>query len=66
MNQEQTFETYRQTILGQDAFNVVVALLSNSSQWFEVTPLPDDRWEIKVKEENKGFLQRAVIAAVDL
>lgn len=30
------------------------------SQWFTVTPLPDDEWEIEVKTENKFLLLKAV------
>ncbi len=36
---------------------VMSNLLVSSSQWFSVLPLPDDCWEITVKEENEGRLK---------
>jgi len=35
----------------------VCTRLVSSSQWFSVLPLPDDLWEITVKEENEARLQ---------
>lgn len=31
-------------------------LLVQASQWFSILPLPDDHWEITVKDENEGRL----------
>ena len=39
----------------------VVARLINHSQWFVVTPLPDDLWDITVKVENKRLLMSIIL-----
>lgn len=45
------------TIVSGGSITIRVAqMLVMASQWFEVTPLPDDDWWIKVKMENKGLL----------
>lgn len=35
---------------------VMTNLLVQASQWFSILPLPDDHWEITVKEENERRL----------
>ena len=45
------------TLRGESQAMVMSNLLVSSSQWFSVLPLPDDRWEVTVKQENEGRLQ---------
>ncbi len=45
------------TLRGESQAMVMSNLLVSSSQWFNVLPLPDDRWEVTVKQENEGRLQ---------
>lgn len=62
----QDFPTYSQNIIGRNSLSIVIATLVNDSQWFEVMPLPDDHYMVKVREENKGLLQRIALLAVDV
>lgn len=32
-------------------------LLIEKSQYFSVTPLPDDKWEVTFKEENRDLVK---------
>lgn len=48
--------TYSLVLLGMEHTKQVVLRLIARSQWFELEPLPDDEWEIKVKEENRELL----------
>ena len=59
MNRMKTLEVFT-TTQATDA-SVVVGLLLESSCWFEVTPLPDDQYEIATKAE--GHLRRAGVSA---
>lgn len=45
------------TLRGESQTMVMSSLLVQASQWFSILPLPDDQWEITVKEENEGRLQ---------
>ena len=45
------------TLCGESHAKAISAVLVSSSQWFSVLPLPDDRWEITMKEENKVQLK---------
>lgn len=44
------------TISKEASVGPVCAKLIAASQWFSVTPLPDDQWEIAVKVENVDIL----------
>lgn len=48
---------------GESLARAVVLELVHQSQWFSLTPLPDDLWELCVKEENQERL--ALILAND-
>lgn len=39
---------------------IIACYFVEMSQWFAITPLPDDEWEIEVKTENKHLLLQAV------
>ena len=47
---------YRRTFFSAEAARTAILFLLEHSQWFEVTPLPDDEYEVAVKEENEQFL----------
>jgi len=47
-------------VTGVEAVQRTIFKLAWHSVWFEVTPLPDDRWEIAVKPEAAGFLPNVV------
>lgn len=34
--------------------------LTRQSQWFSMTPLPDDEWEFTVKEENLALITKVI------
>jgi len=53
------------TLCGESRAMAACRRLVSSSQWFSVLPLPDDHWEITVKEENEARL-RAWCAALEL
>lgn len=59
-------ETHTQSIVGRDRAIVLVGFLMSQSQWFEVTPYPEDRWGLTVGVENKNLLQRLAVATDDL
>jgi hypothetical protein len=44
------------TLFGESQTMVMSNLLVQASQWFSILPLPDDKWEITVKEENERRL----------
>jgi hypothetical protein len=52
------FETVSKQFTGATTVSFVLGALVEMSQWFEVTPLPDDVWEVAVKAENKHVLDR--------
>ena len=39
-------------VLGSDRLLIAVTELIKASAWFEVTPLPDDYWDVTVKDEH--------------
>jgi len=45
------------TLCGESRAKAISSRLIGASQWFSVLPLPDDLWEITVKEENEARLQ---------
>lgn len=47
-------------LAGLDLARGVAALLVDCSVWFEVTPLPDDEWEFKVKDDAALALQHTI------
>lgn len=49
------FKTKSVILLGKKSIELAVARLIENSQWFAVTPLPDDEWELHVKEENFNY-----------
>lgn len=49
-------KTFHMHALSKSACQRVAAALVSKSQWFEITPLPDDIWRITVKEENGKLL----------
>lgn len=54
------FRCYRRTVLGQSDLLKAVAELATWSAWFSVEPLPDDAYEISVKEEHQERLNELV------
>lgn len=44
-------------VTGETNMKSLCGKLIRASQWFGVLPLPDDRWEIAVKEENYNLIQ---------
>lgn len=48
------------TINGEDNIQELVRAVIYRSQWFMVTPLPDDCWELTVKAENLIMVQAAM------
>ena len=45
------------TLCGEERAMGMCSWLVSASQWFSVLPLPDDQWEITVKEENEARIQ---------
>lgn len=41
----------RIVLTSEETIRRVTAGLITASAWFEVTPLPDDEWEVAVKDE---------------
>ncbi len=58
-------KTHSMSIIGELRAGSLCLALVRNSQWFEVTPLPFDHWEFKVKEENAGLLQQLLTAVYD-
>lgn len=58
------FRVYSTTFYGEDFAARVVGELVHHSQWFELTPLPDDYWEVIVKEENRSLLTKLLREAI--
>jgi hypothetical protein len=52
--------TFGVDFTGEDTAAKIVAELVHASQWFELTPLLNDEWEIKVKEENETLLRNLI------
>lgn len=48
--------TFTATCRTQSEAELIIKYLVESSQWFQVEPLPDDYWEITVKKENEAHL----------
>ena len=57
------FKTYSGCVDGIEACRTSVNALVNSSQWFACMPLPDDRYEISVRVENKQRLDECLSRA---
>lgn len=47
---------YTLRIQGDNQLFVLVARLAYRSQWFAVMPLPDDEYDVSVREENEQML----------
>lgn len=43
---------------------LVITQLMECSQWFAITPLPDDCWRITVKSENAVLLNRILAETI--
>lgn len=43
--------TVKATVRSAHKTNYLISMLVPMSVWFEVTPLPDDLWEVRVKDE---------------
>lgn len=48
----QPFKTISTTVNTQNSACGVALLLIRRSAWFEMTPMPDDKWHFIVKPEN--------------
>lgn len=51
--------TASRVVTGTAAVSGLILKIAAQSQWFEVTPLPGDQFEIRVKAENAGLLNAA-------
>jgi hypothetical protein len=60
MTTEFNMRTSAVTVSKEANVGPVCAKLIAASQWFSVTPLPDDRWEIAVKAENDDLLHACI------
>jgi|GEM_PF-2969553 len=49
---QNAIRTARIEVIGMTRVQCLCDRLIAASQWFSVLPLPDDGWEIEVKEEN--------------
>lgn len=49
-------KTVSKVISGESAATAAVLHIMRSSQWQEITPLPDDQWRVTVKAENQHIL----------
>ena len=57
MTADFNMRTTSRTVAGEANVNSLCHKLTAASQWFSVLPLPDDKWEVAVKEENCERLQ---------
>lgn len=58
MQENRSFtKTISMIVTGESATRTVALELIRQSQWFEIEPLPDDKFEITVKAENERVLQ---------
>lgn len=46
------FKTTKFIVTGEINLRQLVTIIITASQWFAVMPLPDDQWQVEVKEEN--------------
>ena len=60
MTADFNMRTTHRTVDGEANVKSLCSELISASQWFSVLPLPDDKWEISVKEENGERLQVSV------
>lgn len=51
------FKTVEYGIKGEGRLRAVVERIITESQWFSVTPYPDDYWVVRMKEENERMLR---------
>ena len=56
MTTEFNLRTSAVTVSKEANVGPVCGKLIAASQWFSVTPLPEDKWEIAVKAENDDLL----------
>jgi len=52
-------KTFTIVIQSEAKAKKVAELLITRSQWFAVTPLPDDEYEFEVRAENESLLDQA-------
>ena len=57
MPSESHLRTAAVVVSGESKVIPLCRKLISASQWFSVTPLPDDRWEVVVKAENESHLR---------
>lgn len=57
-------KTYSVVVEGDAAALAVVSALAKASVWFTFEPLPDGEYDLTVKVEHKGLLQREVADAM--
>lgn len=50
----------RLELFGENRARKVINELVTASQWFEVTPYPNDLWVISVKYENENMLRKLI------
>jgi hypothetical protein len=62
MPQPPQARTHSRTITGLIELRPVISNILDWSGWFAVMPLPDDQYEIAVREENADRLNRLVDA----
>lgn len=46
----------------QGLARVLVVVLFDTSRWFQITPLPDDLFEVVVKKENQHFIDAWLVS----
>lgn len=60
MKIEYPFPVCKHTIGSLSHIRSIISLLLARSAWFVVMPLPDDQWEVTIKEENESFILTAM------
>lgn len=53
-------DTVSAVVISSSLLDALIKIIVAESQWFAVTPRPDDCWEVRVKRENKAHLMRWV------
>lgn len=50
------FQVWRTVVRSRPNLHIVCDKMIRRSMWFEVMPLPDDEWQVTVKNENAHFI----------
>lgn len=50
-------KTVTRTLEGEESITDAITKVVHASMWFEVTPLPDDFWDLTVKDENESLIR---------